>query len=220
MAIIYTDQDIRQNVWDEISHDVRIDPTDITVRVVDGVVYLEGSVPSYSQKLTAAEDARRIKGVIDVVNNLKVRPTGTWSDDEIRDTVRFNIDFDSRITDPTKIHVSVHNGVVTLSGAVPSYGQRQAAENDAWAAPGVIDVIDDLVVEPPTRRSDDEIRADVRRAMDTDPDINAARVTVDVVDGTVYLRGTVPTYYQIGKAADDAWSVPGVRNVVNELTVD
>jgi len=65
MAIIYTDQDIRQNVWDEISHDVRIDPTDITVRVVDGVVYLEGSVPSYSQKLTAAEDARRIKGVIE-----------------------------------------------------------------------------------------------------------------------------------------------------------
>lgn len=188
--------------------------------MTDGVVYLDGTVPTYSQKLTAAEDARRIKGVVDVVNNLKVRLTGIWSDDEIRTTVRLNIDTDSRITNPGKVNVAVNHGVVTLSGIVPNYGQKQAAEGDAWAAPGVVDVIDDLVVEPPTRRPDDDIRADVRRALDTDPGINAARITVDVVDGTVYLRGMVPTYYQIGLAADDAWSVPGVRNVVKELTVD
>ena len=220
MAIIYTDQDIRQNVWDEISHDVRIDPSNITVRVVDGVVYLDGTVPTYSQKLTAAEDARRIKGVVDVVNNLQVRLTGTWSDDQIRETVRLNLDTDSRITDPGKVHVTVHHGVVTLTGTVPNYGQRQASEDDAWIAPGVIDVVDDIIVEPPTRRSDEENPVDVCRALDTDPGINAARITVDVVDGTVYLRGSVPTYYQIGLAADDAWSVPGVRNVVNELTVE
>jgi hypothetical protein len=30
----------------------------------------------------------------------------------------------------------------------------------------------------------------------------------------------VPTYYQIDEAADDAWSVSGVVDVVNELTVN
>ncbi|HLG50006.1 MAG TPA: BON domain-containing protein, partial [Chloroflexota bacterium] len=73
MAVTFTDEGIRQNVWDEISHDVRIDSSDITLTVTNGVVYLSGTVPTYSQKITAAEDARRIKGVVDVVNNLTVR---------------------------------------------------------------------------------------------------------------------------------------------------
>ena len=82
-----------------------------------------------------------------------------------------------------------------------------------------MDVINNITVAPPVRRTDAEIEADVRRVLDRDPDINAARITVSVVNGVVYLRGSVPTYYQIDQASDDAWSVPGVVDVVNELTV-
>lgn len=219
MAITYTDEEIRRNVWDEISHDVRIDSSNITVTVTDGVVYLEGTVPTYTQKIIAAEDARRIKGVVDVVNNLQVVPPRIWTDEEIRDIIRRNLDRDVRISDPSKIHVTVSAGVVTLTGTVPSYSQKVAAAEDAWAAPGVIDVINDIVVSPARVRTDAEIEADVRRVLDTDPDINAARIQVSVVNGVVYLRGAVPTYYQIEEAEEDAWSVPGVVNVVNELTV-
>jgi len=219
MALTYTDQEIRQNVWDEISHDVRIDSSDITVTVTNGVVYLSGTVPTYSQKITAAEDARRIKGVVDVVNNLTVRLPRVWTDAEIRDTIRRNLDRDVRISNPADISVVVSGGVVTLSGTVPSYSQKSAASDDAWAAPGVVDVINNITVAPPVRRTDAEIEADVRRVLDRDPDINAARITVSVVNGVVYLRGSVPTYYQIDQASDDAWSVPGVVDVVNELTV-
>ncbi|MBX6770646.1 MAG: BON domain-containing protein [Chloroflexi bacterium] len=219
MAVTFTDEGIRQNVWDEISHDVRIDSSDITVTVTNGVVYLSGAVPTYSQKITAAEDARRIKGVVDVVNNLTVRLPRVWTDAEIRDTVRRNLDRDVRISNPADISVVVSGGVVTLSGTVPSYSQKSAASDDAWAAPGVVDVINDIAVVPPTARTDAEIEADVRRVLDQDPDINAARIRVSVVNGIVHLRGSVPTYYQIDQASDDAWSVPGVKGVVNELTV-
>jgi len=219
MAITYTDQGVRQNVWDEISHDVRIDASDIQVTVTDGIVYLDGTVPTYSEKITAAEDARRIKGVIDVVNNLTVRLPRVWSDAEIRATIRDNLDRDVRILTPSKIHLTVDSGVVTLSGTVTTYNQKTAASDDAWAAPGVIDVINEIDVAPPSVRSDAEIESDVRRALDTDPDLNAARIKVSVVDRVVYLRGSVPTYYQIGEASSDAWSVPGVVSVVNELTV-
>lgn len=219
MAVTYTDQEIRQNVWDEISHDARIDSSGITVTVRNGVVYLDGTVPTYSQKVIAEQDARRIKGVIDVVNNLAVKPPRVWTDEEIRSMVRANIDRDVRITTPEKIHVSVSGGVVTLTGTVPSYDQKEAASDDAWSVPGVIDVINDIVVVPPVTRSDTEIAADVRRALDCDPAINAANIHVTVTNGTVYLRGTVPTYYQIQEASKVAWSVPGVVNVVNELTV-
>jgi osmotically-inducible protein OsmY len=219
MAITYTDAEVRQNVWDEISHDVRIDSSNITVNVVDGIVYLNGTVPTYSQKITAAQDARRIKGVLDVVNNLTVSLPRVWNDPEIHDTIRRNLTRDVRITNPSSIYVAVNNGVVTLSGAVPTYDQKVAAADDAWAAPGVVDVLNDIVVSPPRKRSNAEIEADVRDALDTDPDINAARINVSVTNGVVYLRGSVPTYYQIDDAAEDAWSVPGVVHVINALTV-
>lgn len=219
MATIYADEAIRQNVWDEILHDVRIDPSYITVSVSDGEVELDGSVLTYSQKRTASEDARRVKGVVDVINNLNVSPTATLTDDEILDKVSHSIDRDSRITDPFQIDVTVNQGVVILSGTVPSYGQRRAAEEDAWAAPGMIDVVDKIVLEPPRQRPDAEVQDDVDDALDSDPDINAARIAVEVVDGIVYLRGTVPTYYQIGEESDVTWSIRGVRDVVNELTV-
>jgi osmotically-inducible protein OsmY len=83
----------------------------------------------------------------------------------------------------------------------------------------VVDVINNIAVEPPIRRPDSEIEGDVRRALDTDPSINAARISVSVLKGIVYLRGTVPTYYQIAEAAEDALGVPGVVNVLNELSV-
>lgn len=219
MAVVFTDQEIRQNVWDEISHDVRIDSGNINVTVTDGIVYLDGTVPTYSQKITTAQDARRIKGVIDVVNNLAVSLARVWSDEEIRNTIRRNLDRDVRITQPGNIDDIVADGVVTLTGTVPGYDQKTAAADDAWTAPGVIDVINDVVVVPPSPRTDAEIEADVRRALDMDPDINAARITPTVVNGVVHLRGTVPTFYQIDEAVNDAWNVPGVVNVVNELTV-
>jgi osmotically-inducible protein OsmY len=219
MAVTYTDQEIRTDVWDEISHDIRVDSSNVAVTVMNGIVYLDGTVPSYSQKITAGQDARRIKGVFDVVNNLVVRLPRVWSDAEIRATVRGNLDRDVRITTPLTIDVMVSGGVVTLTGTVSSYDQKNAALDDAWTVPGVIDVINNIVVTPAISRSDAEIEADVRRTLECDPAINAANVHVTVSNGTAFLRGTVPTYYQIQQAATDAWSVAGVVSVVNELTV-
>jgi hypothetical protein len=47
--------------------------------VTDGIVRLDGTVPTYSQKITSAQDARRIKGVIGVVNNPVLRPAQVWT---------------------------------------------------------------------------------------------------------------------------------------------
>src|SRR5262249_32515001 len=123
-------------------------------------------------------DARRIKGVVDVVNNLTVSLPRAWSDQEIRDTFRRTVARDVRIVNPSNVNVTVNNGVVTLSGTVPTYDQKVAAADDAWAAPGVIDVINDIVVTPPRKQSDAEIERDAHHALDTDPDINAARINV------------------------------------------
>jgi osmotically-inducible protein OsmY len=59
-----SDSDIKRDVEDELRWDPDIDPTDVAVAVKNGVVTLTGFVRSYSQKLSAEIDAKRIAGVL------------------------------------------------------------------------------------------------------------------------------------------------------------
>jgi osmotically-inducible protein OsmY len=219
MAAIYTDTQVRRDVQDEISHDVRIDSTNVTIDVHDGVVRLIGIIPTYFQKVTAGEDAQRIKGVRSVENQLVVSEQTAYSDAEITNNIRANLDRDIRLANPTNVLVTVTRGVVTLTGPVENARQKVDAVDDAWTAPGVVDVIDELRVIPPVAVPDADIRANVEAALRSDPAIDASNVQVAALNGTVYLRGTMPTYYQIQQAGNDAWGVAGVVDVVNELGV-
>jgi hypothetical protein len=68
-----SDSDIRRDVEDELRWDPDIDPTDIAVNVNNGIVTLTGFVRSYMQKYQAETDAKRVAGVIGVVNDIEVR---------------------------------------------------------------------------------------------------------------------------------------------------
>ena len=67
---------------------------------------------------------------------------------------------------------------------------------------------------------DGRLATDVRQELRRDtPDVGA-RVNVDVAEGTVYLTGRVDTEEEKTAAETAAWSVAGVRQVVNDLQVD
>jgi len=165
------------------------------------------------------EDANRIKGVVDVIDELRVTPVTPRADEEITREVRAALARDVRIADFTKISVNTINGVMYLSGTVSSYTDKYYAGSDAWKVPGVVNVVNDIVVQPVPTRSDLEIAEDVRRALFRDIRVDASKIAVDVRNGVVYLHGSVPTYSQKRQAEDDAWWVTGVRSVVNELAV-
>ena len=219
MSTAYIDTQIRQDVLDEVRHDVRIDSTNISIDVTDGVVQVYGTAPTYFQKITVTEDAQRIKGVRHVSNDLVVTLVAPWTDEEIARTVRANLARDVRIANPGEINVTVVNGVVTLTGTVSTYAQKADAADDAWTAPGGVDVVNNVTVVPPLVRDDAAIADDVRNALRSDPAIDSTNIDVSAVNGTVYLRGTVPTYYQVQQAGNNAWGVAGLLNVVNELGV-
>lgn len=219
MAATRSDEKLRQDVLDAIRHDSRINSGRVAVSAINGAVNLYGSVPTYAQKLDAGKDAARVKGVTQLTNELIVRTVTPWTDAEIADVIRGNLQRDARIERAGWIDVSVFHGAVTLSGTVSSYAQKSDATDDAWTAPGVIAVDNNLTVAPVAKRADAAIAADVRAAIAADTSVNSAYVGVDVINGTVFLRGTVPSFYQIGKVGDDARDVAGVVNVENELTV-
>lgn len=218
MVVTRSDLDIKQDVLDALKSDIRIDASRIDVDVVGGVVYLRGSVPSYYEKRTATTIANRIKGVVDVVNELRVTPVAPRSDSEIAADVRAALRRDVWV-DENKITVSVVNGVVYLSGTVDSYTEKSYAESDAWSVTGVVDVVNNIVIRPVPTRTDREIADDVRSDLIRNIRIDPSRITVEVTNGVVYLRGSVTTAEQKWLAEDVAWWTAGVRDVVNELRV-
>jgi BON domain len=70
------------------------------------------------------------------------------------------------------------------------------------------------------RRDDGEIRTEVEEALFYDTWVDAQRIAVEVEDGVVTLRGTLPSYEEVRYATDDAWEVAGVRGVRSELVVE
>lgn len=218
MAVARTDLDVKQDVVDALTSDIRIDATSVNVDVVAGVVYLRGTVPSFYEKRTATEIANRIKGVLDVVNELRVTPVTPRSDSDITADVRAALTRDVWV-DERKIVVNTVTGVVYLSGTVDSYTEKSYAEGDAWSVPGVVDVVNNIVIAPAHKPTDQEIAQEVRSGLVRNIRIDPTQISVDVVSGVVYLRGAVATAEQRWLADEVAWWTAGVRDVVNELRV-
>ncbi len=72
-----SDERILEDVNDRLTWDGRIDASDISVDVHDGVVTLTGSVDRRWDKRMAEDDADDVLGVVDVNNQLRVRNRGT-----------------------------------------------------------------------------------------------------------------------------------------------
>jgi osmotically-inducible protein OsmY len=66
---------------------------------------------------------------------------------------------------------------------------------------------------------DDEITAHVKDLLRIDAATSTLDLDVETVDGVVYLRGTVPGFEDTDVAAEVAARVPGVVDVVDEMTV-
>ena len=118
----------------------------IVVEVCDGVVTLNGEVPSLSHKRLAGVLAWWVPGCRDVVNGLAEMPAQQDNDDEITDAVRLALEKDPFVN-ATKMQVSSMNGVVTLDGLVPNQTMQQMAEHDAWFVFGVRDVVNKIQVK-------------------------------------------------------------------------
>lgn len=211
-------EDIRRDVWDALVADVRVDESGINVDVVDGTVYLTGVVPTLVQKMIARRIVGRMKGVLDVDNELQISPLYVRSDIEIESDVEAALKRDA-LVDERRIRVRVDEGIVYLSGTAEDITVRAAAEGVARTVKGVMEVVDDVAVVPAPTRLDSEIAEDVRRDIERNLRIKAKQIHVEVADGVVYLRGTVATAEQRWIAEDLALWTPGVVDTFNELKV-
>jgi DnaK suppressor protein len=66
------DDDIREVVYDELREDGRVDTDELVISIEDGVVYLEGYLPSDAQHQSLLEVVHDAAEVADVVDSIRV----------------------------------------------------------------------------------------------------------------------------------------------------
>ena len=143
----------------------------------------------------------------------------TRSDDSIRSDVLFELKWDPKIGSSSDIAVAVKDGVVTLSGFVHSYWDKDAAEQAVKRVYGVRGVANDIEVKPSSTRTDPEIARDAVHELESHVSIPSDNIKVTVKNGWVTLEGSVDWQYQKTLAESAVKKLRGVLGIFNKIEV-
>lgn len=141
-------------------------------------------------------------------------------DMEIRQDVLEALEFDPGV-DAAAIGVAVHDGVVTLSGHVPTYGEKIKAEDVVSAVRGVKAIAEEIEVRQLGANSvaDDEIALRILSALRWNSAIPSDRIKVKVQAGWVTLSGAVEWNYQRDAAGNVVRDMAGVKGLSNTIAI-
>jgi osmotically-inducible protein OsmY len=142
------------------------------------------------------------------------------NDKELRQNIIDELDFEPSI-DSANIGVAVENGVATLSGHVPDYAQKLAAERATWRVKGVKAIAQEIQVRFPEELqcSDDEIAQRALSSLEWNVVVPRDSVQVRVQNGWVTLTGELDWNYQRDAAVSAVRKLAGVAGVVNEIVL-
>ena len=140
-----SDEDIAGMVANVLEWNVLVPYDRVKVHVQDGVVTLSGEVDWGYQKYAAEEAVHYLMGVVWLSNQITVKPTVTPLDVKAKIESAFQR---NALLDPRRIKIETRGGKVILSGNVHSWGERAEAQWAAWAAPGVSEVENNIIISP------------------------------------------------------------------------
>jgi len=213
-----SDQTLKQDVTAELRWDAEIDDAKIGVAVSNGAITLTGHVPTYRQKIAAVQAAKRVSGVLAVVDHMDVlleslhRTTDEGLAERIANVLKWNVS----VAEPG-IKAEVKNGIVTLTGEVEWQYQRANVLQNIEHVSGVINVVNLITLKPRPQAGDIQTR--IKDALTRHANVEATKVKVAVTNGTVTLTGEVDSLDEMDMVEDAVWAAPGVSRVVDNLRV-
>ena len=214
-----TDSQLQKDVLAELSWEPSIHSQDIAVSVKDGIVTLNGNIPSYAEKFAAEAASKRVAGVKGIAEELKVNLTSAHqrNDADLAKAALIALAGNGAVPQD-KVKVVVDSGWVTLSGDLDWNYQREYAHNSVRYLFGVKGVTNNTRVMGPTVSTLD-IRGKIETALKRYMQKDADGITIEANGGKVKLRGKVHTWEEHDDAGLAAWSAPGVMAVENDLVV-
>jgi osmotically-inducible protein OsmY len=212
-----TDAQLKQDIIAELAWEPSVNASKIGVEVAGGIVTLASHVGSYTEKVHAERAAQRISGVKALAVEMEVRLPGSnqRTDADIARSAENVLEWTSYL--PSSVKVKAEKGWITLSGEVDWDYQRKGASDATRHLMGVTGVSDEIAIKP--RASVSGVKADIEVALTRHAQAEAQHITVEVRGSDVTLGGRVHTWSERELAASSAWATPGVRNVVDNITI-
>ncbi|HEX6713660.1 MAG TPA: BON domain-containing protein [Thermoleophilaceae bacterium] len=144
----FTNEKVIAGVRNKLGDDLRVPyPDEIAVEAFGGSVLLRGTVGSFAQRRAALADARRTRGVFDVVDELEVRLLNDdrRQDAEIRGAALQRLIWDPEIS-AGYLEADVKDGWVTLTGEVDFQFQSDSAFDRVARLRGVTGITNKIEV--------------------------------------------------------------------------
>ncbi len=142
------------------------------------------------------------------------------TDSQIQSDVIQELKWDPSVSHE-QIGVAVSDAIVTLSGTIPSYIEKFAAEKAAQRVFGVKAVVEKIEVKLPGsyQRGDLDIAKAVVEQFKWSSQVPDELIKVKVEDGWVHLSGEVEWEYQRAAAKNLAQGLIGVKGVSNNIII-
>lgn len=213
-----SDTELRHDVEAELDWDARIDSRQIGVAVKHGVVSLSGHVGSYLERRAAEEAAQAVEGVKAVANDIVIQLpfSAKRTDAEVAEDAVAALQ--SHVSIPSdKIKIFVREGWITLEGEVSTWYQKNSAEEALTTLRGVKGLTNNVVIR--ARTSTIDVQSKIADAFRRRAQLDASKVHVHAIDGTVTLEGEVNSWQERNQAEIAAWQAPGVSQVIDKLSV-
>ena len=142
------------------------------------------------------------------------------TDSQIQADVMQELKWDPSVTHE-HIGVAVADGVVTLSGSIPTYVEKFAAEKAAQRVFGVKAIVEKIEVKlsPSFQKDDQDIANAIISQFQWSVQIPDNLIKVNVEKGWVKLAGEVDWDYQRKAAEKTVRGLAGVKGVSNNITL-
>jgi len=205
-----SDRTIQLAVEDELLRSAAVNGHLINVDVDNGIVTLSGRLNNILAEQIAVGLAERIRGVESVIDEIEVI-VDRRDNAELKKDVLAAIQADPA-THTLTFDVTTADGIVTLSGTVPSYGLKMLAGEVAMGTKGVAELKNDLLVDSKKKSTDTELKSEIRELYLFAALLDDVRLEVDVKEAVVVVNGTVTSSFQKSYAEDLAWKA-GAKDV-------
>lgn len=204
------DTAITSAIQAKLNSATNIPAQNVNITTEDGIVTMSGSTTNLLAKKNATDIAQATAGVVSVVNNLSIsasRPDAAINQD-VAQALGTN-----PATENWEIGTKVNNGLVTLTGIVDSWQEKQLAGKIVSGVKGVKEIKNSISIAINTDRKASDIKAEIKSALMFDSRIHDKMIKVEVSDGTVTLSGAVGSAQEKQLAIENA-HVRGVEKVI------